>query len=224
MEDRLTELPDSIVDLREALRTGGELEKLRAIEAAARLTARAAALVPDLAALIGSDQYVQCTSREHWTGHALIGEEAAKAISAIGVAPDTATLRTLLCDHRVLFFPEACFDQGAYIGDYASQSRVPAALAARLVPLMGPAGLSLLPELAANLRSDADEVSSAASMAIAGLAAKLDGADDGLVEALRREAGAMAASPEAMAPTTARGFRLRDLAAFCHKRLAAHGA
>jgi hypothetical protein len=211
-----------VADLGKALRTGSNLQKLEAIEAAARLGAHAAALVPDLAALVSSDEYVPCTSRDYsWATHALIGEGAARAIAAIGVAPDVATLRALLGDHRVLHFPQACFDQGAYIGDYASETRSPAALAARLVPLMGASGLSLLPELAANLHSDTDEISSAASMAIADLAAKLEHADARLVADLRGEAEIMAASPEAIAPTTRRGFRLRDLAALCQKKLAA---
>jgi hypothetical protein len=80
------------------LRNGDADEKLEAIRAAAAAGQAAASLVPDLAALLLSDEFVHNIS----TAHAPLCEHATYAIRDIGVAPDRETLRTLLASDRVM--------------------------------------------------------------------------------------------------------------------------
>jgi hypothetical protein len=203
---------EDIAALRQALRAERPHDKLPAITRAALAHEGAAALVPDLTALLVSDQYVPCTALEHeFSGHEIIAFSAMQAIESIRVPPDREALRALLADRRVYALPEACYDQGAYIGDYATQYVAPAALAARLVPMLKMDAFRLAPELATNALAEEEIVSEPAIRALGRLVRLLKDATAEqramLIGAIER----LAYLPEATAPTTSRGFALRDL-------------
>ena len=140
---------------RAALRGGDKYKCLEAIEAAAKAGRAARSLVPDLAALLTSEDYVPCTAREYeFSGHALLAQSAMFAIEGIGVSPEIETLRTLLGDPRIFLLPEASYDQGAYIGDYSSETIAPAAFAGRLSEMLGLSAFALLDDLATAARHD----------------------------------------------------------------------
>lgn len=171
-------------------------ETMRFIEAAALAGAAASARVPALVDLIDSSDY----AHRFYADRALVGEQAAYAIRQIGVAPGIEELRRLLADPRCLEFPVACFDQGTYVGDYATRDVAPAGLAAMLVPLLGTEGLGLFRELAMNAASSHEEISASARAAIDTLLAGLTGDEPPrLLAFLRKEATAMMDRPEAKA-------------------------
>ena len=212
--------PPSLDRLRADLLTGGRLEKLEAIDAAALMGAPAAALVPILATFLTSEEYVPCDQRRyHFSGHAHLCFDAMQAIESIGTPPELRTLRTLLADPRVFFLPEASYDQGAYIGDYGGIKIAPAGLAARLVPLMRHRAFDLLPELFAAACNPSEEIGGPARRAFRKLAEFLPDASPVARAGYRAAVEAMAALPEAVAPTSLHGFELRDLAAACTRKM-----
>jgi hypothetical protein len=205
--------PRRIAELRAMLETGRRRQKLDAMEEAALAHASAAPLVPDLAPFMTSSDYVPCTERQYdFSGHAPLAFQAMSTIESIGVAPDIETLRRLLGDHRRIVLPEACYDQGAYIGDYSSEALAPAGLAARLVPLMGADAFGLLAELAANARHEDDLIAGPARRAVIALSRLSAASEPRAAAMLRGEMEAVAALPEVAAPATHRGFALRDMA------------
>lgn len=213
MPRRTSMTPERIEELRTLLRNGSRNEKLDAMEEAVLGRDLAASLVPDLAALMTSSEYVPCTEREHeFSGHASLAWTAASVIESIGVAPAVDVLRRLLEDHQLIVLPEACYDQGAYIGDYSSETIAPAGQAAKLVRLMGLDGFSLLDELAANALQDEELIADPARRTIVALV-KLGTAippDD--LRRLWLLLDHIQALPEVTTPTTHRGFALRDMA------------
>lgn len=204
--------PERIEELRNLLRHGSRNEKLDAMEEAVHGRGLAASLVPDLAALMTSPDYVPCTQREYeFSGHASLAWTSASVIESIGIAPETDLLRQLLADHQLIVLPEACYDQGAYIGDYSSETIAPAGHAAKLVRLMGVGGLALLDELAANALQEEELIADPARRMIVALA-KLGMAiptDDR--RRLWRVLDDVQALPEVTTPATHRGFALRDM-------------
>lgn len=107
--------------------------------------------------------------------------------------------------------PEASYDQGAYIGDYSTQHIAPAALAARLVPMLKTDGFLLGPELAAAALAEQEIIWKSAILALGRLARLVAEASPERRATLVGEIERLAASPEATAPTSHRGFDLRDL-------------
>lgn len=213
---------EQIESWRQALRSGDKYQQLAAIEAAGQAGTPAATLVPDLAAFLTSEDYVPCTSRDYeWSGHALLAWSAMSTIEAVGIAPDFDTLRTVMADHRLLLLPEASYDQGAYIGDYSSQTIAPAGFAAQLVELAGLRGFELLDALVVNARHDAKEIYWPAHRTIMRLADRVAEASAEQRAQLLALTEAIEAMPDAAQPTTMRGFDLRDLARHCRKRLGA---
>jgi hypothetical protein len=196
------------------LRNGDAYEKLEAMRATAMAGRAAASLVPDLAALLLSDEYVHNIN----TAHAPLCEHATYAIRDIGVAPDRETLRALLASDRVMAFPVACFDQGLYVGDYADENFAPAGLAANLVLLMSISGLTLLPELLANAGKADETIAEPAERAVAKLTALVAEADPGLAARLAREIDA-ARSSSRTANVSNRHRELHDLIDLCIKQL-----
>jgi hypothetical protein len=212
--------PARIEELRNLLRSGSRKGKLDAMEEAARGHGLAASLVPDLAALMTSSEYVPCTQREYeFSGHASLAWTSASVIEAIGVAPEIDILRQLLANHQLIVLPEACYDQGAYIGDYSSKTVAPAGQAAKLVRLMGMDGFALFDELAANARHEEDLIADPARRTIISLSQLCAAAPAESVKRFRRELDAVAALPEVMTPATHRGFALRDMARDCVRKL-----
>ena len=206
--------------LRAALRSPVPLDNLAAIEAAAKMREAAAPLVPDLLQFLTSEAHVPCTSREYeFSGHALLAEEARGAIEMIGVAPGFDALRRLLADHRVFLMPKASYDQGAYIGDYDSETLAPAAQAARLVALFGQGGFAFLPDLEANARCEADEIGQPSRRAIGEMSKLYRDASEGDRQAFAAAIDRIANLPDVLAPTTHRGFDLRDLARACKREI-----
>lgn len=180
-------------------------EAMQTIEEAALAGRAAAGRVPALATLIGRSDY----AHRFYSDHALIGEQAAYAIRQIGVAPDLDRLRELLADPRILEFPVACYDQGTYVGDYATRNVAPAGLAAMLVPLLGVEGLRLFRELATNAANAHDEIAEPARAAIDKLLGLLTGAEEPeFLTTVKGEAEAMTGAAEA-----------GDIAKACLKRL-----
>lgn len=221
-EDRPGDTPD-LQALRAALESGTPLQKLDAIEEISRTHKdRAVSLVPQLAALLTSEEYVPCTAREYeFSGHAEIGFEAMSAIRQIGTAPDLATMRRLLDDPRVFLLPEASYDQGAYIGDYGGTEAAPAGLAARLVEVMGTDGFVLTPVLARNAGREADVIAQPAQRAMRELAKIVGTAPPEQQAGFAAVVEVMGSFPDVITPNTTRGFDLRDLVAFCRKRMGA---
>jgi len=216
--------PERIEELRSLLRNGSRNEKLDAMEEAVHGDGLAGSLVPDLAALMTSSEYVPCTQREYeFSGHASLAWTAASVIESIGVAPELDVLRRLLADHRLIVLPEACYDQGAYIGDYSSETIAPAGQAAKLVRLMGVGGFVLLDELAANARLEEELIADPARRTIIALSQLSSAAPAESVARLRRELDAIAALPEVATPATHRGFALRDMARDCLRKLSKLG-
>lgn len=221
-EESAPEIPPDLASLRAMILTGTPRRKLDAIEAAALLHEEAADLVPLLTGLLTSDEYVPCYAQKYdFSGHAPLAFEAMRAIESIRFAPEAATLRTLLADSRVFALPEASYDQGAYIGDYGQELLAPAGLAARLVPMMGQSGFELLPELFDAACSSEDQIGKPARLALERMACLLGEATSATRSAVAAVAAKMATLPEAMLPTTHRGFDLRDLAILLKKKLAA---
>lgn len=205
---------------RAALRGGDRYNQLDAIEAAGQLGRAAAGLVPDIVLFLASSDYVPCTGREYeFSGHAPLAQSATSAIESIGVVPDFATLRTIMADHRLIMLPEASYDQGAYIGDYSSETIAPAGFAARLVELAGLGGFDLLDALAENALHEAKEIYWPAHRCIMRLAEKVAVATDEQRSRLLALTEAIEAMPVTTPPTTHHGFDLRDLARYCRKRL-----
>lgn len=203
---------------------GRRREQLDAINAAALLYGAAAPLVPLLATFLTSSEYVPCTEQDYdFSGHTPLAFEAMRAIELIGVAPSIPVLRALLLDPRVLEFPEASYDQGAYIGDYGRSTHAPAGLAASLVPVMGQAGFVLLPELFQAACSSQDEIGKSARLAMERMTGLLPEASAESRRSMERIAELMASLPDALEPKSYRGFDLRDLAALLKKKLAAVG-
>lgn len=206
---------------RKALRDGDKYECLVSIEAVAKAGRAARSLTPDLAALLTSEDYVPCTAREYeFSGHALLAQSAASAIEAIGVSPEIETLRALLADSRLFVLPEASYDQGAYIGDYGSETIAPAGLAGRLAEMLGLSGFALLDALAAAAHHEDKLIAWPSQRCIMRLADRAHHATLDDRARLADLAASLEAMPEAAAPTTHRGFALRDLARHIRKRLA----
>jgi hypothetical protein len=213
-------LPD-IETLRAKLASDRPTDNLFAIEGTVRLREAAAALIPDLVRFLTSERWVSCEQREYeFSGHAILAEDAMRAIEYIGVGPDLDDLSRLLDDRRIIIMPEACYDQGAYIGDYSSTTFSPAGLAAQLVPLHRESGLRLIGQLALNAREEPEDIGKPARRAIEQLAPFAKTADAADRDAYVAEIDRIAELPEALAPTTGRGFDLRDLARACRKVLA----
>lgn len=197
-------------------------QKLEGMEAAAKLKERAAPIVPLLVPFLTSEEYVPVTSRKYaFSGHALLAFEAMQTIEAIGVPPDTAVMKQLLADPQIMLLPEASYDQGAYIGDYSSETLAPAGLAARLVKVMGQDGFDLLNDLLETARNPAKEIGEQARLAIQRMIKLLPDASAESRGKLADIAERMAQLPEAIAPNTHHGFDLRDLAILIKKKLAA---
>lgn len=218
--DIATASSERIEELRAAIRSDDPRECLRGVEAVWPLGKAGAPLVADLAALLTSQDHVPCTALEYeFSGHALLAQSAKSAIESVGIAPDMTTLRTLLADPRIFLMPEASYDQGAYIGDYSSEEIAPAGYAGQLVELMGLDGFVLLNDLAAAACHEHKLVAWPSQRAIMRLADRV--AEAGVAERARLAdlATAVEAMPEAAAPTTLRGFALRDLARHIRKRL-----
>ena len=89
--------------------------------------------------------------------------------------------------------------------------------AARLVPLFGQGGFAFLPDLEANARHEADEIGQSARRAIGDLSRLYRDASEGDRQAYAATIDRIANLPEALAPTTHRGFDLRDLARACKR-------
>lgn len=207
---------------RAALRGGDKYECLEAIEAAGRTGRSARSLVPDLAALLTSEDHVPCTAREYeFSGHALLAQSAASVIEAIGVAPDIEMLRMVLADPRIFLMPEASYDQGAYIGDYSSEYIAPAAFAGRLAEMFGLSGFALLDDLAATALHEDKLIAWPSQRCIMRLADRAHHAAPTECARLADLAARLEAMPEVATPNTHRGFALRDLARHLRKRLAA---
>jgi hypothetical protein len=207
--------------LRAKLASERPSDNLFAIEAAVRLREAAAPLVPDLVRFLTSERYVPCDQQEfELSGHAILAEDAMRLIEYIGVGPDLDELGKLLDDRRIITMPEACYDQGAYIGDYSSTTFSPAGLAARLVPLHKETGLKLIRQLAANAGDESEDIGRPARWAIERLAPFAKTAEAGDRDAYVAQIDHIAELPEAVRPTTSRGFDLRDLARACRKVLA----
>jgi len=207
---------------RAAMRDGDRYERLEAIEGAGNAGRAAAALVPDLAALLTSEDYVPCTARKHeFSGHAPLAQSAMFAIEGIGVSPEIDTLRTLLGDPRIFLLPEASYDQGAYIGDYSSESIAPAGFAGRLAEMLGLSGFALLDDLALSARHEDKLIAWPSQRCIMRLADRAHHATPAECARLADLAASIEALPEAAAPNTHRGFALRDLARHIRKRLSA---
>jgi len=207
-------------ELRAALKSPRPFDNLAAIEAAGKMREAAAPLVPDLLQFLTSEAHVPCTSREYeFSGHALLAEQARGAIEMIGVAPDRDALRQLLADHRVFLMPKASYDQGAYIGDYDSETLAPAEQAARLVALFRQGGFAFLPDLEANARHEADEIGQSARRAIGELSRLYRDASGGDRAAFAATIDRIGNLPEALAPNTHSGFDLRDLARACKREM-----
>lgn len=216
------ERPTDLATLHDMMVSGPRWEKLEAINTAALMHGAAAPLVPLIATFLTSTEYVPCTQQKYdFSGHAPLANEAMRAIESIGVAPDAQVLRALLLDPQVLEFPEASYDQGAYIGDYGCEFVAPAGLAARLVPVMGQAGFVLLPELFQAACSLEDEIGKPARRAFQEMTKLLPEASAQSRRALADVAERMAFMPDALEPKSHRGFDLRDLAALLKKKLAA---
>ena len=207
---------------RAALRGSDKYECLTAIEAAGKAGRAARSLVPDLAALLTSEDYVPCTAREYeFSGHASLAQSATSAIEAIGVAPEIETLRRLLADPRIFLLPEASYDQGAYIGDYSSETIAPAGFAGRLSEMMGLSAFALLDDLAIAARHDDKLIAWPSQRCIMRLADRAHHALPDECARLASLATNLEAMPDVAAPTSHRGFALRDLARHIRKRLAA---
>lgn len=219
----MAETPEpSIKLLRETLRTGRPLKKLEAIEAAAKMKQAATPLIPDLLALLTSDEYVQCTSLDiEAFGHAVIAERACAALGSIGVMPDLEAIRTILMDRRVHELPEASYDQGAYIGDYGTEYVAPAAIAAKLIEHLGPPSFDLLPEITENAMEENEHIGKPNRRVLAMLGHELGAYSPDQLAAYAAAIDTIGSQPQALKPTTHRGFDLRDLAAFGRKKLAA---
>lgn len=216
--------PERIEELRVILRDGKRRAKLDAMHEAAIAHASAAPLVPDIAVFMTSEDYVPVEEQDYsFSGHSPLSWAAMGSIESIGVAPDLATLRKLLDSRTVMILPEASYDQGAYIGDYSSESIAPAALAARLVPLMREDGFVLLPELLWNAQQEEKLIWESAILAIKKLLPFLPDTAEYHREHLNAWAIAVSVSAEGRKPTSWRTSELRDLAALCQKKLKALG-
>jgi hypothetical protein len=142
--------PEELVDtLRNLLRSGDTPSVMAAIEVASEVGASAAPLIDDLAALMTSLAVIQHSDAHlegdsagrpfrfvSIAGNTSIAWAACEAIIAIGVAPRPETLAAIAAKPRFAI-PLACFDQGAYIGDYASETIDPAELVARIRKRLG---------------------------------------------------------------------------------------
>lgn len=211
---------ERIAELRLILQSGRRRQKLDAMEEAALAHASAAPLVPDIADFMTSADYVPVGEQEYdFSGHAPLAFQAMSTIESIGVAPDVETLRRLLGDHQLIVLPEASYDQGAYIGDYGSETLAPAGLAARLVMLMGADGFGLFAELAANARHQEDLIADPARRAILKLSLLGPALTADSIAMLRGEMAAVQMLPEVASPASWRGFALRDMAADVLKNL-----
>jgi hypothetical protein len=212
--------PERIAELRAMLLTGRRRQKLDAMEEAAHAHASAAPLVPDIAPFLTSTDYVPVGERAYdFSGHAPLAFQAMSTIESIGVAPDVETLRRLLGDHQLIVLPEASYDQGAYVGDYSSETLAPAGFAARLVMLMGADGFSLFAEIATNARHQEDLIADPARRAIVKLSLLGPALTAASIAVLRGEMTDVQMLPEVAAPASWRGFALRDMAADVSKNL-----
>lgn len=208
--------------MREALRSGDAYRQLEVLETAWQYGAGAAPLVPDMAVLLASQDYVPVGARKYgFSGHAPLAQSARSSLESIGVPPDPETLRGLLVDHRIFELPEATYDQGAYIGDYGTDYIAPAGNAARLCELMGAQMTLLLEPLGRNAFAENELISWPAQRAIMKLADILGApeSDPYAQAALATLATVMEALPEVATPASKRGFALRDLARHIRKRL-----
>lgn len=208
--------------MRAELRSGDPYRQLAVLEVAWQYGPGATPLVPDMAALLTSQDYVPVNARKYdFSGHAPIAQSAMSAIESIGVPPNQETLRALLADHRIFELPEASYDQGAYIGDYGTEYIAPAGSAARLCELMGVDTARLLDPLGSNAFAENELISWPAQRAIMKLAALLGepGSDPFAQAALAALATVIEALPEVVAPASKRGFALRDLAQHIRKKL-----
>lgn len=208
--------------MRAELRSGDAYRQLAVLDVAWQYGTGAGPLVPDIVALLTSQDYVPVNARKHdFSGHAPIAQSARSAIESIGVAPDVDTLRTLLADHRIFELPEASYDQGAYIGDYGTEYIAPAGLAARLCEMMGADTALLMKALGRNALAENELIAWPAQRAIMKLADKLaqPGSDPYAQAALAAMATDIETLPEVATPASKRGFALRDLAQHIRKRL-----
>lgn len=216
--------PQRVEELRAIIRDGKRWEKAAAMHEAAVAESGAGSLVPDIAVLLDSDDYLRVSEQDYsFSGITPMAQAAVGSIESIGVAPDVPTLKKLLDDRRVFLLPEASYDQGAYIGDYSSQEVAPAALAARLVPLMREDGFKLMPELFWNAQQEHKLIWEPAIRAIRKLLPFLPDAAEHHREYLASMAMAISVSRESAKPTNWRTSELRDLALLCQKRLNALG-
>lgn len=216
--------PERVEELRRIIRDGKRWEKAAAMHEAAVAASGAESLVLDIAVFLTSDDYIRVSEQDYsFSGITPLAQAAIGSIESIGIAPDVATLKKLLDDRRIFLLPEASYDQGAYIGDYSSQEVAPAALAARLVPLMRADGFSLLPELFWNAQQEQKLIWESAILAIRKLLPFLSDAAEHHREYLASMAMAISVSRESAKPTSWRTSELRDLAALCQKRLKAFG-
>lgn len=212
--------PERVEELRAVLRDGKRWEKSEAMHEAALVESGADPLVPDIAAYLTSDDYIRVSEQEYsFSGITPLAFAAMSSIESIGIAPDVAMLRKLLDDRRIFILPEASYDQGAYIGDYSSQTVAPAELAARLVPLMKADGFALLPELLFNARNDEKQIWEPAMLAIKRLLPFLPQAAEHHVKHLTASVMAISVGHAMLKPVGLRALELRDLAILCKKKL-----
>jgi hypothetical protein len=149
---RLAECPaDAVEILRSKLSSTDAPSVLAAIKVAAKR--KEACVVCDLLSLLESDLIVECTAFDFQSsGHQEIAVAAAEALEQIGAPPPFDRVAALLAGTKRLMVPEACYDQGAYIGDYSSAMIVPSALAARIANLLGDDAFKLTAEIAQQTR------------------------------------------------------------------------
>lgn len=156
---------------------------------------------------MSSEKWAPCVTLDHdFGGHDVIARSAMQAIESIGVPPPVEPLRALLADERVFLLPEASYDQGAYIGDYSSEEIAPAGLAARLVPLFGDDAPQFAPDLAQAALREHSLIWEPATLALTRILKRTP--DD---PRIRSAIFGLATRQDAVTPSSARGFALRDL-------------
>ncbi len=95
-------------------------------------------LLPAIVNLLSSSQHVPCTNMENpGLGHQSIALAAMRILLALNLPLPADPVLKILNDDASIELPEACYDQGAYIGDYATFAFLPAAYAARVAWLCG---------------------------------------------------------------------------------------
>lgn len=105
-------------DLLDALNAPDPLKKIEAIRAIGGLGAGGAFAARGLAAALRDDGYANDYGLDDYVS---VAESAAQALAHIG-PPALPALLDGLSDDTVFDYPVKCYDQGAYIGDYASRT------------------------------------------------------------------------------------------------------